>query len=679
MFDEFQDTSRQQWSFFKSIIDETVAEDSGDKTFYYVGDVKQSLYSWRGGDRLLIDEVFTNYNATHKKQVIFDGKELITSWRSGKHVIDIINSIFEDGDYLAKAFHPESAEQFTRIFTPHISAETLNSSKKAKPSLAQLRFLESEAKEVKTELQYACEEIFEIIKQTNPIANGKTCAVLVNDNKTVETIVEYLRKRITEEKLGIDVSGELEKNILTDNMLASAFLQLLKNTAHPSDTASEVYLKMTPLADLVSQENFRDEIISTIAMHGVEKVAENLEQYLRKKIEINQQLEENIEFDASQSKGIDSFIEFISEKKYKILSISSAIQVMTIHKSKGLGFGMVILPDIHKIRNIIDKGLKYITQNRDGVRVQKTISYYPTQLICRMSKVLSESLDLELENESFENICKLYVALTRAEQALYIIVPSKKKYDTSDATIRQLIINAFEPSLRSDVGFKKEINSIYQDLEKQRIISIGDEYWYLANEPIPTPEQPKLLSTIKNPKIPKPFERIVPSKSFKTSKDFDIKKIALGTAIHKAFEFVDTSNDSPEDKAMRAVKSSKTSDAIQTEVYNHLCNALKNSEIAKLFLEEKNQIAKTEFSFDVLIDGKIARGSIDRLIINTDANNKPISATIIDFKSSKNFVGTYKPQVEIYKRAIENIFKIPTNNIAVKIVSYNDSQITDII
>ena len=193
-----------------------------------------------------------------------------------------------------------------------------------------------------------------------------------------------------------------------------------------------------------------------------------------------------------------------------------------------------------------------------------------------------------------------------------------------------------------------------------------------------TDTTPQLLP-IKNPKIFKEHERIVPSKSFKTSKDFDIKKIALGTAIHKAFEFVDTSNDSPEDKAMRAVKSSKTSDAIQTEVYNHLCNALKNSEIAKLFLEEKNQIVKTEFSFDALIEGKIARGSIDRLIINTDANNKPISATIIDFKSSKNFVETYKPQVEIYKRAIENIFKIPTNNIAVKIVSYNDSQITDII
>ena len=686
LFDEFQDTSRQQWSFFRSIIDETVAEDSGDKTFYYVGDVKQSLYSWRGGDRLLFDEVFNNYNAIHKRQVIFDGKELVTSWRSGKHIIDIINSIFEDGDYLKKAFHPESAKQFTKIFTPHISAETLSNAKKAKPSLAQLRFIDPRGKSLK-KLQNVCAEIFEIIKQTNPTANGKTCAILVNDNKTAEEIVKYLRERIAEENLAIEVSGELEKNILADNMLASAFLQLLKNTAHPSDTASEVYLKMTPLADLVSRENFRDEIMSTIAMYGIEKVAENVEQYLRKKIKVNQQLEENIEllksacreFDASQSKGIDNFIEFFAGKKYRISSISTAIQVMTIHKSKGLGFGTVILPDLYNIADFIDRGLKYITQNHNGIRVQKTISYFPPQLVCRMSKVLRESVDLETENESFENICKLYVALTRAEQALYIILPEAKEYDSSNGSTSQLIVNAFEPKLRSQELTPQEKNLIYEDLVNRKIISIGDEKWYLANSQIPMAEPLKQLSTIENPKIPKPFERIVPSQSHNSLKNFDIKKIALGTAIHKAFEFVDTSNDSPEDKAMRAVKDSRTPDAIQAEVYNHLRDALKNPEIANLFLGEKNRIIKTEFSFDVLIDGKIARGSIDRLIINTDNNNKPISATIIDYKSNKNFVDTYKPQVEIYKRAIENIFKIPENKISVKIVSYNDSQITDVI
>ncbi|MBR7105511.1 MAG: hypothetical protein IKC88_00855, partial [Opitutales bacterium] len=233
---------------------------------------------------------------------------------------------------------------------------------------------------------------------------------------------------------------------------------------------------------------------------------------------------------------MDNFIEFFAGKKYRISSISTAIQVMTIHKSKGLGFGTVILPDLYNIADFIDRGLKYITQNHNGIRVQKTISYFPPQLVCRMSKVLRESVDLETENESFENICKLYVALTRAEQALYIILPEAKEYDSSNGSTSQLIVNAFEPKLRSQELTPQEKNLIYEDLVNRKIISIGDEKWYLANSQIPMAEPPKQLSTIENPKIPKPFERIVPSQSHNSLKNFDIKKIALGTTIHKAFE-----------------------------------------------------------------------------------------------------------------------------------------------
>ena len=686
LFDEFQDTSRQQWNFFKNIIDEVISDESGEKTFYYVGDVKQSLYSWRGGDRLLFDDIFDGYNSQYPEQVIFDGKELVTSWRSGKNVISIINSIFEENKELDNAFLSSAATTFTNIFTKHISAETIENGKEPKKSLAQLRFVENVVRNTSAEMENVYSEIFEIIKETKPTSNGKTCAILVNNNSTAQDIVDYLKLKIAEENLDIEVSGELEKNILTDNVLVSSFVQLLKFVIHPSDSASEVYLKMTPFADLISQENFRLEIISTIASQGFEKLSEDIEEYLRKKIEFTQAQTENIErlkeacrdFDNSQTKGINNFIDFITDRKHRLSSIKNAIQVMTIHKSKGLGFTSVILPDLHKIKNIQDRGLKYIAQKHDHTIIQKTISYLPPKMVCQVNPALRESMQIEAENEAFENICKLYVALTRAERALYIIIPKLTKFDANAGSIRQLLISAFEPELRYPL-FPKEKKIIYEDLVSRRIISIGDTDWHLSKTPLLETDTTPQLLPIKNPKICKEHERIVPSKSFKTSKDFDIKKIALGTAIHKAFEFVDTSNDSPEDKAMRAVKSSKTSDAIQTEVYNHLCNALKNPEIAKLFLEEKNQIVKTEFSFDALIDGKIARGSIDRLIINTDDNNKPISATIIDFKSSKNFVETYKPQVEIYKRAIENIFKIPTNNIAVKIVSYNDSQITNII
>lgn len=686
LFDEFQDTSRQQWKFFRNIIDETISDCDGEKTFYYVGDVKQSLYSWRGGDRLLFDEVFTNYNSQYETPVIFDGKELVTSWRSGKNVIDAINSVFADEQDLQSAFLEQSATDFKKIFTPHISAETLNGTKEPKPSLAQLRLVENAPKNAEQEMQNICEEIFEIIKHTNPTSNGKTCAILVNNNNVAQKIVEYLRMRIADENLGIEVSGELEKNIASDNMLSASFIQLLKYTCHPDDTASEVYLNMTPFAELISQKNFRIDTISIIASHGFEKFAENIETYLRRKVNFGQQLEEDIarikdtcrEFDNSQSKGIDNFLEFFKEKKYRLSSLSNAIQVMTIHKSKGLGFGTVILPDLHKIKNIQDRGLKYIIENHNNVRIQKTISYFPPQIICKMNPALKESLQIDAENESFENICKLYVALTRAERALYIIIPKLTEYKTNEGNIRQLLINAFEPALRSNIS-SKEKKEIYEDISSKKIISIGNANWHLTTDKTKTHESISQLTPIENPQIYKSFEQIVPSKTFDATKNFDVKKIELGIAIHKAFEFLDSSNDTPENKAKLAVKNAKTSEAISYDVCECITNALSNPNIAKLFYDEKNLIVKTEFTFDVLIGEKIARGTIDRLLVKTDDKGKPQSATIIDFKSNKNFIDSYKPQVEIYKRAIENIFKIPTDKIDVKIVSYTDAKITNII
>ena len=48
LFDEFQDTSRLQWEVFKDIIDEAIQDP--EKSFYFVGDIKQSIYGWRGGE-----------------------------------------------------------------------------------------------------------------------------------------------------------------------------------------------------------------------------------------------------------------------------------------------------------------------------------------------------------------------------------------------------------------------------------------------------------------------------------------------------------------------------------------------------------------------------------------------------------------------------------------------------
>ncbi len=685
LFDEFQDTSREQWKFFKNIIDETVIENDGEKTFYYVGDVKQSLYSWRGGDRLLFDEIFSYYNATtpNDTPAIVDGKELVTSWRSGKNVIDTINAVFSSLRDLEMAFKPQAARDFHRIFTPHISAETLSNGKPAKPSLTQLRLVEKSPRDSEAEFENILEEIFCIVKETRVSNPHETCAILVNNNATAQKIVEFLRAKISKEKLNIEVSGELEKNVSTENMVVPAFMQLLKLAAHPSDTAAAQYLSMTPLADFV-RENFCQQTRAILAEDGFENFAQIFADFLSDKLKLSASAEENIErlkevcrgFDKSELNGVDNFLRFIAEKHFRLSTLSTAVQVMTIHKSKGLGFGSVILPDLHKIRNMRDSGLKYITKKEGSVLTQKTISYFPPKVVCDMNPILRDSLEIDSENEAFENICKLYVALTRAERALYIITPKLTKYDSTKTDIKQMLINAFDARLQSDDIPPKEKSAIYGEMEARKKISVGDENWHANISRKETKFLENQIPVLSCPLKRVIYEQFAPSKTSENFGTFDISKIEFGNAIHKVFEFVDDSEDDAQEKIARAVTNARLPENLVVEVSKVAQSSLKNPQIAEYFEKRDGRIAKTEFKFDALVDGKMARGSIDRLLVQLDSNGKPISAIIIDFKSNGNLSKEKISQLEVYKKAVEKIFAI--KNITAKIVSYSEGKIYDV-
>ena len=89
LIDEFQDTSHFQWKNFKPLIEESIS--SGDENLI-VGDVKQSIYRWRGSDPSIMQ--------THVKKDI--NSELISSyqlksnWRSGEIIVDFNNNLFSN-------------------------------------------------------------------------------------------------------------------------------------------------------------------------------------------------------------------------------------------------------------------------------------------------------------------------------------------------------------------------------------------------------------------------------------------------------------------------------------------------------------------------------------------------------------------------------------------------------
>jgi len=91
LLDEFHDTSYTQWKVIENLVDEVMQDQTGARTFFYVGDIKQSIYQWRSGDPKLFNAVFEGY-----KPYGIEKKPLTTSYRSYQEIIDTVNTVFSN-------------------------------------------------------------------------------------------------------------------------------------------------------------------------------------------------------------------------------------------------------------------------------------------------------------------------------------------------------------------------------------------------------------------------------------------------------------------------------------------------------------------------------------------------------------------------------------------------------
>lgn len=681
LFDEFQDTSETQWNFFKNIIDNVVYESDGQKTFYYVGDVKQSLYSFRGGNRKLFDAVKRRYNADAER--VFDGEPLATSWRSGANVIRAVNSFFADPSELAQCFSPAAAAEFSSIYIPHVSAESTGG-KKPKPSLAKLVLTEYFGKDSAADFDARCEAVFEIVKTANPAKTGKTCAILVRKNDTVDAFVKALRGKIADAGLDIEVSCEFEQTVARNNAVVPAFLQTLKLAAHPSDTAAAEYLKMTPFADAVNAPDFRKNALEKIAAERFADFAEQYAEAVAEKVGESRDARENLarlvdacrEFDASESRGIDNCILFLSGKTFRLSSAETAVQVMTIHKSKGLGFGSVILPDLHTAKKRPPSGLKYIARRSGENTEQFTISYLPQKIVCSLCPSLSESLKIDSENDDFDAICNLYVALTRAEDALYVVMSKHKDAKSKDFGIKNLVLNSFIPALRDPAASDEEKAAAYEKAAAAGGVSIGDDRWF-EHVQTPEPASPvKPIDAVQPADAANTFPKLTPSSERGASRAMSADAIRHGKAVHATFEKIKTLDSGIPAAVRRAAELAGTASDLRAAA--EVERALANPQIAELFAESERRKIYNEFPFDALLGGKLASGVIDKLIVETDADGNPVSAIVADFKAGAFCGDSRKRQLEIYRAAVAKLFGLDESAIETKIVSYASAAIIDV-
>ena len=437
--DEMQDTSELQWQNLIPLIDDALSQEQG--SLLLVGDGKQAIYRWRGGKAAQFINLGSKYEnpfQTHKSL-----HNLETNYRSFAEIINFNNSFFTHlSNFLAN-------EAYQKLFFE--GNNQLENSKKG--GFVSISFIdnEEEVKEVERENEPQKsafpKKVFDKIIDVQQQFSLQEICVLTRTKKDGIAIANYLQ----EHEIPIISSETL---LLKNNQKVVFIVNFLKLTHHPEDEETRfeiLYFFQEHLNIQIPKHEFFERFIKS----ENEQLFKKLEEFDIYFDEINFQqfpLYEKVEYiirsfrlvtssDAyiqffldvvleQQNKGSDisDFLDFWEIKKESLSIVApettNAVQIMTIHKAKGLEFPVVIFPcDVDIYHQIKPKvWLNELPENYEPFSELLVDFKQDLQLISDKGIAIYKQQREELELDNFN---LLYVALTRAVEQLHIITGNK--------------------------------------------------------------------------------------------------------------------------------------------------------------------------------------------------------------------------------------------------------------
>lgn len=522
LFDEFQDTSSNQWGNFKPLLKNAMAEANGKLIDHLiVGDVKQSIYRWRNGD----------WNILHQQAKRDIGESYVTSanleenYRSTENIILFNNMLFKALPILMQGklndtIEEQSANQkladwwaergLGHIITD-VYAEVAQklTSKTASGGSIDFSVLRTDADGAslgrtgfKPEaLRRMVATLTRLIVEEQRYKAGDAC-VLVRSNSEAIAVVDALM----ENNINV-ISGEA---LLIENNTAVKILinTLMVMAGLPNNTALYKANCISLYAQLKA-EKVQPEQLFNLKIKGLEDLSDILPPELCEnwKSWMQQPLPELLEklirayglsranhaahmpylfalrdlagnFARQGEKGITSFLTYWEEEgRRKTLPSSEntdAVQVITIHKSKGLAFKVVMVPFCNWEINGKPNSIFWVpTENTPYHQLQSIPLKYNKEL--GQSAVAIPYYE-ELLYNNMDALNMLYVATTRTKEYLYITCLGKKTETIS--TIGDLMAMTLQEQLNEEGTFvvdepvvKKTISSASKE-ERPELINL---------------------------------------------------------------------------------------------------------------------------------------------------------------------------------------------------------------
>ena len=455
--DEFQDTSELQWNCLRTLIEEAAAS-GGGRTVMAVGDLKQSIYTWRGGNDAPFREMMS-WGAFTDRQL---GKiaDLSTSYRYEKNICDFVNDVFGEANLRtggvlpterAKAIERWLAGDCWKVHEPVVRGGR----PKAGDYVKVLGGADPEGKaNMEALLPALVEEVKRVWKAHEAVGSAESVGILVRTNDDGNEIAERLRS----EDIPVVWEG---MSAVSDVPVVNALVDLLRLSEHPEDTfAWKEVSQLFPICSTLFappkdggklKADYVSKVVAASLSH--QGLSRTLQEYCRalsedsvglddlSKLRLREMVAVAVAYGQRNAGrfSIDGFESFLAASSKRELGTSSdVVRILTIHRSKGLTLDRVFVPLAEgKTKSLADPGNQGLLYAAEGNWVLPHLSADEVVLNNETKRARDEMADESL----LSNIRTYYVALTRARKAMYVIAPLAER-DAAKPFFRDVIASA---------------------------------------------------------------------------------------------------------------------------------------------------------------------------------------------------------------------------------------------
>lgn len=649
--DEFQDTSEMQWNNLIPLIGNALESENligQTGSLFLVGDAKQAIYRWRGGKaEQFLDLVNKKTNPFVIPPLV---NTLPENYRSYEEVINFNNAFFT---YTSPLLHNDAYKEL------YVQGNKQGSNSK-KGGLVSLAFLENENN---LDEKY-CEEVLSTIQQVKEQGYSfKDICIITRKRKEGITIANFLMQN--------EIPIISSESLLLKNSPKVIFLiNLLRHNIIPNDLENNYQILEYLAKDKVNKhlfiaENLKELDALLTSTYNYDRIImeqssvfDTLENAI-KKFKLAEKSNAYITYfldialEVEQNKGADlqTFLTYW-EKKEDTLSISApdsmnAVQIMTVHKAKGLEFEIVIFPFANSSFSEHKDGKLWLPINEEVTPNFQELLLSKKQEIIHYNDTAAQLYNEEEQKLELDAFNVLYVALTRAVKALYVITLKDltKKGDHKENTYSGMFISYLKHvHLWTPENLIYTLGNLTQNSSKSNTDENQENITFTYTEK----DRPGFTIITKSGML------------WNTEREEAINR---GNLIHDILSDVTIASDI--DYALtRATSSGKITTSDVPLIKVKLNTIVNHPDISKYY--KKGNLVLNEKDI-ITLHGELLRP--DRIVIS----NK--EATIIDYKTGKRDP-RYNQQLSTYSDALQDMgYKVVH-----KIIIYiNDSILTEFI